>query len=236
MTKYPPDDLEDESDLPQAGALMDKALDAISEGDEHDAADSSDADEPTRRRGRKIPRYLEDLHVDQFFSAIPLHKTRDRVLFGLMFYCQLRVAEAVSVKAGDVSVTRSTLTVREGKGRKDRVVAIPPNFLIEIDEYLTEYGFTAADCIITSQKTDGHLKTDAVRKLTRRYSAIAKIDVPFTITPHTFRHSGARWLIDRGVVLTDLQKQLGHANLETTAIYTELTDTKRVDNILERFR
>ena len=236
MNKYPQGDEGEE--YPSRDSIDDEWVQEDSATDESvdEPSLSSDDDEPTRRRGRKIPRYLEDAQVEQFFAAIPMHKRRDRIMFGLMFYCQLRVAEAVTVKAGDVSIGRSTLTVREGKGRKDRVVAIPPNFLIEIDEYIVDSHFGAADYIITSQKTSEHLKTDAVRKLTRRYTAISSIDVPFRITPHTFRHSGARWLIDRGVVLTDLQKQLGHANLETTAIYTELTDTKRVDNILERFR
>ncbi len=161
---------------------------------------------------------------------------RDRAVLLLLYGAGLRIAEALSLKAGDHPFgERLTVT---GKGGKQRVVPILPVIEDAVAEYvqLCPWSLAPADPLFRGMK-GGRLSQGMVQKATAR--ARKAMGLPSTATPHALRHSFATHLLGAGADLRSLQELLGHASLGSTQIYTQvdaatLLDTYRSAHPRER--
>ncbi|MXO73789.1 tyrosine-type recombinase/integrase [Altererythrobacter aerius] len=155
--------------------------------------------------------------------------SRDRAVLFLMYGAGLRIAEALSLTAGDAPLGQ-TLVVT-GKGGKQRVVPIIPAVRDAVELYVARCPYPLADQepLFRGAK-GGPLGQGMVQKAMAR--ARAALGLPTTATPHALRHSFATHLLGAGADLRSLQELLGHASLGSTQIYT------RVDaaTMLETYR
>ncbi len=152
---------------------------------------------------------------------------RDRAILELLFSTGLRVSELCSLNS-DIDLSRDELSVR-GKGDKVRVVFISPSAKEAVREYMKKrkdmeealfVNVSAVDK--TSKKKPARLTPRAVQMMIKTYAA--KAGITKKVTPHVLRHSFATDLLSNGADIRSVQALLGHASINTTQIYTHVTD------------
>jgi len=155
----------------------------------------------------------------------PAERARDQALFEVLYGAGLRVSEACNLDVGDVTHDGdgARVIVRQGKGRKDRIVPLGTKGVRAIDAYV---GLRPA---LVRPGTRGHAlfltrtgrrlgPREARRRLARRESETGVKRV----SPHALRHSFATHLLGEGADLRSIQEMLGHASLRTTQRYAQV--------------
>jgi len=147
---------------------------------------------------------------------------RDRAILEMLFSTGLRVSELCSLNS-DIDLSRDELSVR-GKGEKVRVVFLSPTAKEAVRDYLKARkdmeealfvdGRMNAPHRITPRDVQRHLKT-----------YVARAGITNVVTPHTLRHVFATDLLSNGADIRSVQQLLGHASINTTQIYTHITDS-----------
>lgn len=152
---------------------------------------------------------------------------RDRAMLETLYSCGLRRMELPHLALYDIDLKRRWLIVREGKGRRDRVIPIGQRAAAWVEKYLLE---ARPQLVIAAQEmlflTDyGEPVTpEYVAERVRRYMAFAGIDKPGAC--HLFRHACATHMLENGADTRFIQALLGHASLATTQIYTRVSIEK----------
>jgi integrase/recombinase XerD len=158
---------------------------------------------------------------------------RDRAIIEVLYSTGIRVTECSNLTVYDVQEEEGILRINEGKGRKDRLVAIGKTALRYLRLYLEEvrpkYLSEGDDSSILFLKQDGGKlsRRDFSRYLAR---IIAKTEIKKDVTCHTFRHTCATHLLKHRANIRYIQQQLGHTSLQTTQKYlqVEISDVKAV--------
>jgi integrase/recombinase XerD len=150
---------------------------------------------------------------------------RDRAMLEVLYSTAVRRAELVSLRIYDLDRARGTLMVREGKGKRDRVVPMGERALLWVDKYLGESRpeLVAAidDGALFLANTGEALSLDHVSMLVRQY--VDRADLGKRGACHLFRHTAATLMLENGADIRFIQQLLGHAKLDTTAIYTQVS-------------
>jgi integrase/recombinase XerD len=144
--------------------------------------------------------------------------------------CGLRRNELLNLKISAIDSNRKVLTIKGGKGNKDRVVPLPERMIIMLREYYKEYRpvfwlFEGKDK--GSQYSEATLRE--IFEIAKRKARITK-----KLTLHSLRHSYATHLLENGVDLRYIQELLGHKSSKTTEIYTHVTQ-KAIEKIKSPF-
>jgi site-specific recombinase XerD len=140
----------------------------------------------------------------------------------MLFSTGLRVSELCSLNS-DLDLTRDELSVR-GKGEKVRVVFLSPASKEVVREYLK-----IRDDMEEALFVDGRHKL--MHRITPRdvqrhlKSYVTRAGITSVVTPHTLRHAFATDLLSNGADIRSVQQLLGHASINTTQIYTHITDS-----------
>jgi len=179
---------------------------------------------------RKIPVILSPEEVARFLEAAP--GVKYKAAFSVAYGAGLRVSEVASLKVSDIDSERMLLRVEQGKGRKDRYAMLSPVLL----ELLCDWWRIAQPkaWLFTGQDP---LQPISTRQLNRACHAAAHLaEITKQVSPHTLRHSFATHLLEQNTDIRVIQVLLGHAKVETTALYTRIaTNTIRaVMSPLER--
>ena len=177
--------------------------------------------------GRKLPDTLSIEEIDVLISAIDLSEPqgeRNRTILETLYSCGLRVSELTSLQLSDLFFDEGFIRVI-GKGNKQRFVPIN----IQTQKYIELY-ISAIRSHITIQK--GFEDTVFLNRRGKNLSRVMiftiiknlaiKIGLKKRISPHTFRHSFATHLLERGADLRAIQQMLGHESITTTEIYMHL--------------
>lgn len=153
---------------------------------------------------------------------------RDRAILEVFYSCGIRRKELSELKLYSVDRDRKTLMVRQGKGKKDRMIPIGNRALLWIEHYLNE---ARPKLIIDPTETALFLTTlgqplepDSLTEYVRRYvdqSAIGKKG-----SCHMFRHTMATLMLENGADVRYIQAMLGHSDIKTTQIYTQVSIRK----------
>lgn len=170
-----------------------------------------------------LPKYLTPEDIDGGLGLIDKKKwtgQRDYAFFLFLYATGCRISEALNVKKSDFE--GGWLTIRFGKGDKERVVPVAKKALLAIDEYLSMRPFFSED--LWSNYKGGKLSRIFAFNLSKKY---------FNTSPHTFRHSFATSLILGGADLRVVQELLGHASINTTQIYTHLQKENLKETVLK---
>ena len=145
---------------------------------------------------------------------------RDAALLSLLYGAGLRIAEALALRAGDVPAAGGMLSVT-GKGGKMRQVPLLPLIHTALADYqeAAPFGFAAADPLFRGVR-GGAL---SARQVQMTVAGLRRqLGLPDSVTPHALRHSFATHLLAGGGDLRSIQELLGHAQLSSTQIYTEI--------------
>ncbi|HKM45249.1 MAG TPA: site-specific tyrosine recombinase XerD [Dysgonamonadaceae bacterium] len=176
--------------------------------------------------GLKLPVVLSVEEIDSILSAIDVSTvegTRNYAIIETLYSCGLRVSEVANLKFTNLFFDEGFIRV-DGKGNKQRLVPISNTAIKKIKNYL-KYRNT----IITKKGSEDFLfiskRGTPISRITvfwyiKQYAESAGITK--TISPHTFRHSFATHLIERGANIRYVQAMLGHEKITTTEIYTHL--------------
>lgn len=193
----------------------------------------------TPKIGRKLPDTLSTNEIDQLISTIDLSHPqgeRNRVILETLYSCGLRVSELISLQLSDLFFDEGFIRVL-GKGDKHRFVPVGGH-----TQKLMQHYIQCIRCHQTIQKEhqDILFLNRRGKKLTRVmiFSILKKLaeeaDLGKKISPHTFRHSFATHLLERGADLRAIQQMLGHESITTTEIYVHL-DTQHLKGVVEKF-
>ena len=171
---------------------------------------------------RKIPVVLSPEEVARFLEAAPGPKYK--AALSAAYGAGLRVSEVVVLKVSDVDSKRMLLRIEQGKGRRDRFAMLSPQLL----ELLRDWWRIARPQVwlFPGQNPVNHL---APRQFNRVVHAAARAaNITKRVSPHTLRHSFATHLLEQNIDIRVIQVLLGHAKLDTTALYTRVaTNTIR---------
>jgi integrase/recombinase XerD len=195
----------------------------------------------TPKMWHRVPRVLTVGQVDRFMNAprpSDQHYLRDKALLELMYASGCRVSEISNLLVANVHLDEG-YCLAEGKGRKQRMVPLGERAIDAIGLYLKEYrpklvgkkDPSDVPWLILS-RTGHRLRREAIWELIKRSALRADVDPD--ITPHTLRHSFATHLLAGGADLRLIQEMLGHANIQTTQIYTQVENSK-LKKIHKRF-
>lgn len=150
---------------------------------------------------------------------------RDRAMLELLYSTGLRRAEAVHLTLYDIEPVRGIVRVRQGKGKKDRVVPIGERALAWLQRYLdasrTELVADTQEHALFLNRFGQRFHNAGLGHLVRRYIQAAGITKKGAC--HLFRHAMATQMLENGADVRYIQEMLGHANLDTTQIYTHVS-------------
>ena len=168
------------------------------------------------REPRKIPVVLSPEEVARLLEAAP--GTKYKAAFSAAYSAGLRVSEVVALKVSDIDSERLLLRIEQGKGRKDRFAMLSPKLL----ELLRDWYRIARPKVWLFPGRDPMLPI-TTRQFNRAVHVAAAIaGINKRVTPHTLRHSFATHLLEQNIDIRLIQVLLGHAKLETTALYTQV--------------
>ena len=171
---------------------------------------------------RKLPVVLSPEEVARLLNAAPGLKYK--AALSVAYGAGLRAAEVVSLKVSDIDSKRMIIRVEQGKGRKDRYVMLSPSLL----ELLRAWWRAARPrgWLFAGRNPVQPMTT---RQLNRACHAAAQAaGIEKNVSLHTLRHSFATHLLEQNIDIRVIQVLLGHAKLETTALYTQVaTNTIR---------
>jgi len=176
---------------------------------------------------RSLPIYLTVEEVNKLlsFSITSSSELRDKAILELMYSSGLRVSEVIDLKLSNVDFEESFLLI-SGKGNKERLVP----FGERAYHLLWEYIYNVRKFYVKPKTTNNvflnvrlgtKLSRMGIWKILKKYTSMQNIQK--NIKPHTLRHSFATHLLANGADLRTVQELLGHSDISTTTIYTQVT-------------
>ncbi len=172
------------------------------------------------RQATKLPTVYSAAEVDAIFDATTSLKYRS--LFRIVYATGLRLSEIAHLRLSDIDRTRRLITVRAGKGKKDRVVMLSDSIEATLNAYLAQY--TPRTYLFENAENHEPL---AVRTIQLVYSeAVRFAQIHKRGGIHTLRHSFATHLLETGLDIRYIQALLGHESILTTMRYTHVTADK----------
>ena len=182
------------------------------------------------RQPMRLPRYTLSVAEVEKALAVPdvgtLIGLRDRAVLELLWATGLRRAEVSNLKLYDVAFEKGTLFVREGKGKKDRVVPLSLRAATWLRRFLDDvrprFCFGRDEGFFFLSESGEALSPAALTQQTHEYLQRAG----FKGSCHLFRHACATAMLEGGADIRFVQELLGHANLTTTQVYTRVSISK----------
>ena len=157
---------------------------------------------------------FSSVEIDSLRSAC--NTCRERALIETLLCSGVRVSEITSLAVNDLNFVEGKIHVRHGKGGKERVTYI--NDIAK--KYLIKYTHGRTDSVFTNRKQEP-LHPDGVRYILNRIAKRAGVS---NVHPHRFRRTFATNLARRGMKIQDIQRLLGHSNINTTLEYVSMND------------
>jgi integrase/recombinase XerD len=200
-----------------------------------DADPSALIDAP--RTARRLPGVLGEEAVAKLIAQPPdtPRGRRDAAMIELAYASGLRVSELVTIALADVNTERGYVRVT-GKGNKTRLIPVGDAARVKIERYLRE----DRSELVRDPRERALFLTERGRpmtrqgfwKLLRNYARRAGVRLPAgDISPHKLRHSFATHLVERGADLRAVQAMLGHADISTTQIYTQVSRARLLEQV-----
>ena len=197
----------------------------------------------TPKQEKKLPHFLSISDVDTLLKTpdeSDIFGLRDRAILETLYSTGIRVSELVGLNEEDVDFYGGMIKV-QGKGKKERLAPIGSYAIKAIKEYVNSSSehrragkkkkSLNRNAPLFLNKFGSRLSSRSVARLLDKYLKMTGINL--LTSPHTFRHSFATHILDKGADLRSVQELLGHSNLSTTQIYTHVT-TERLKQIYDK--
>jgi integrase/recombinase XerD len=172
---------------------------------------------PRIRVPYKLPVVLSPAEVDAFFRHVGTLRYRAALMTA--YGAGLRVSEVVRLKISDIDSQRNLIRVEQGKGKKDRYAMLSPRLLKAMRAWWRVE--RSPDWLFPGSRPGCHMDAKMLQLVCRQAAELAGIAKRVRV--HTLRHSFATHLLDQGVDLRIIQELLGHANIDTTARYAQVS-------------
>jgi len=169
------------------------------------------------RRVHKLPNVLSKEEIKAILNITK--NIKHRSLLSLIYACGLRRSELINLQPVDIDTQRNFLIIRNGKGRKDRVVPISDKTIGMINEYIKAY--KPQVWLFEGRKPGAQYSEQSMASILHR--AVEKAGIHKPVTLHWLRHSYATHLLESGTDLRYIQELLGHKSSRTTEIYTHVS-------------
>lgn len=180
------------------------------------------------RVGYKLPCVLNQEEVELVLQQPRVQTAggiRDRAMLEMFYSTGIRRMELLQLRLYDVDKKHGLLTIREGKGKRDRVVPVGERALFWLDRYLTDARPPIArpphDFVVFLTAAGRPFTPNHLSWLARRYVTSAGIGKNGAC--HIFRHTMATLMLEGGADIRYIQAMLGHVRLDTTKIYTHVS-------------
>lgn len=191
---------------------------------------ASDLDLP--RMEHRLPRHILTAAEADLVLNIPDIKTatglRDRAILETLYSTGIRRMEVMALSQFDIDIERGTMMVRQGKGKKDRMIPIGDRALAWIQKYRDEVRPQVAlaqdDGTLFLTQLGEPFGPNRLTQMVRDYIDAAKINKRGSC--HLFRHTMATLMLENGADIRFIQAMLGHVELKTTQIYTQVSIVK----------
>ncbi len=183
----------------------------------------------TPKRSKKLPVVLSQTEIKNLIDMTENFK--HRLIIELLYSTGLRLSECINLKYSDLDLNENIGWVRMGKGSKDRIFIISETFKKDLFDYKKKNGSNGKGYIFL---VNGKKMTyRGIQHAIKVSAARAGIEKPVHV--HTLRHSFATHLLENGVDIRKIQKLLGHSNLQTTQIYTQVSseEIKKIKSPLD---
>ena len=181
---------------------------------------------------RKLPQILTGKEVDLFLEQPMCNDAkgyRDKAMLELLYATGIRVSELIELNVYNVNLSASI--IRCGASGKERMIPLYPSAVRALAQYIEEVRpqmIERPDEQALFVNLNGHRMTrQGFWKIVKQYQE--KAGIKKEITPHTLRHSFAAHLLENGADLRSIQEMLGHADISSTQIYTQVIGQKLKD-------
>ena len=176
--------------------------------------------------GKPLPKALSEQDVDRLMDAPEPEKPlglRDRAMLEVLYATGIRVSELVGLQIQQIDMNQGLARI-VGKGNKERLVPLGEEALEWLERYLSGarkelLGERHSDYLFVTSR-GGAMTRQAFWYNLKKHVAVAGIEAP--VSPHTLRHAFATHLLNHGADLRAVQMLLGHSDLSTTQIYTQV--------------
>ena len=186
--------------------------------------------------GKYIPVVLSVEEVEAIINSVSTADwigLRDKAILEVLYGCGLRVSEAVGLRISCLYPDEGFIRVF-GKGKKERLIPFCGMARESVMKYLEVRPLPAdskSDDLLFLNNRGTSLSRVSMFKMVKKHALLA--DIRKEISPHTFRHSFATHMIERGADLRMVQEMLGHESVTTTEIYTHIDSSTWQKEILE---
>lgn len=179
------------------------------------------------KKDGSLPKYIKDNDLDKLFDSFdktkPLQQ-RNLLILEMLYATGIRVGELVNIKLKDIDIYNNSIKII-GKGQKERIVFYGSFCEDALNLYLsngrkklikgdTEYLFLNKNGTKLSTRYIGKMLNDSIEKC----------EIEYHISPHTLRHTFATDMLNSGADLMSVKELLGHSSINTTAIYTHISN------------
>jgi len=171
------------------------------------------------RNDHKIPIVLSRAEIAKLLEVTT--NPKHYLILALSYGAGLRVSEVVNLKVNDLNFTENLIYIYQAKGNKDRISLIPLKIINSLKNFIQDK--RPANYIFTNQ-SGKKLTTRTAQKIFSNNLIKSGITRPASF--HSLRHSFATHLLENGTSLRYIQELLGHQNIKTTQVYTQVANSR----------
>lgn len=181
---------------------------------------------PIRKKEKSLPKLLNKEQVKKLIEGTD--NLKHKLVVKLLYSSGLRLQELLNLKRKDIDFDRGVISVRLGKGKKNRISLVSESLKLDLLKYYSNYSFKT-EYVLEGRK--GKYNRKSVQKV---LDGLGK-KIGVKVHPHMLRHSFATHLLDSGTDIRHIQKLLGHSDLSTTETYTHVPnqDLANIKNLLD---
>lgn len=178
------------------------------------------------KKEKKIPEVLTKEEVMDLIGSAETKKSK--ILMSLLYAAGMRVSEITNLKKSDLYMAENIGRIRNAKGKKDRIFNIPEHLKEELAELISK---NDSEYLFPGPK--GRLSARNIQKIVK--NSAKKAGIQKEVHCHTLRHSFATHLLENGTDIRKIQVLLGHENIGTTQIYTQVSseEIKKIESPFE---
>lgn len=179
------------------------------------------------KKGLVLPKFINEKDITDIFDVCmgddPILE-RDRLIIEILYSTGIRVSELINIKLSDINFYNNEIKIL-GKGSKERIVIFNDTCRDALNKFIKEGRkklYKKDSEYLFIGRNNGHISSKYVRDIINKIKVKAGIDGK--ISPHVFRHTFATDMLNNGADLVSVKDLLGHESLNTTSIYTHVTN------------
>lgn len=169
------------------------------------------------RKSYKLPIVLSRIEIKSITNAVK--NIKHKLIIEIAYSSGLRVSEVRNLKIKDINISGKTIHICQSKGNKDRITVLSEKIIPDLAKFIN---LKKKDNLVFESERGGKLSTRTLQKIFS--DALRKSAIKKDATFHSLRHSFATHLLENGVDVRYVQELLGHRNIRTTQIYTQVTN------------